>query len=255
MGAGRGCVDDAASGKETEVKYYRLDMETTSRICGGVSAVMADRPWPRYIKEEEERQKVAAATAEATEPLKLQPGTEEPAEAVEMRVGFRRNAFGVLCLSANQVRSMLAEATRARMTGETGVMRQLQALRTNLWVEPMLLRLQRPGVSSVNAEVKEPDGVVALPRTIRRPPFERSVVNVVEYLEPPVLVACVLQVSDVGRGKTLSSGQLEGLLEHASHFVGLGAHRGLQEFGRFRVVKFEPEQVEEAEKEAVESTA
>lgn len=198
------------------MKEYRVVLETTSDMAGGVSAAMADRPWPQYLKEEEERQRTAEETAEET-------------EAVVTRVGFRR-VNGSLALSANQIRSMLQECTRALLQGKgSKVLLHQQALRTNLWVEPTRILL--------NKEV--PDGVATLPRTIRRPPFERSVVNQVEYVNPPITLEFTLKVVETGRGAVLTSEWLKTLFEHGQLFVGLGAHRGLEEFGRYELKVFE----------------
>lgn len=197
------------------MEEYRVTLKMTSALAGGVSSAMAERPWPQYLKDQEEREHTAEETA-------------EEAEALVMRVGFRR-VNGKLALSANQIRSMLQECTRALKQGQKGAMVCQQALRTNLWVEPTRIVLDK----------SEPDGVVKLPRTIRRPPFERSVVNEVEYVDPPVVLEFGLKVINEGRGTVLTEDWLKKLFEHGQLFVGLGAHRGLEEFGRFKLARFE----------------
>ena len=76
-------------------------------------------------------------------------------------------------------------------------------------------------------KMAEPDGIMDLPRTIRKPPFERSIVQRPEFVRGPIEIAFTLAVSRRGQGAIITEQVLQSLLGYAGSFIGLGSHRGI----------------------------
>ncbi len=119
-----------------------------------------------------------------------------------------------------------------------------KALRANFRVDPTLLPLWT-GTGLASLSIAEPTGIIDLPRPIRRPPFERSIVTRAEYVEGPFHVSFQLGIVSTGNARVMTGDVIETLLSYVGEVIGLGSHRGLDnvrglEPGMFVVSKFEP---------------
>jgi len=196
---------------------YEVTLRLTS-IAGGLPAdpaTLLAMPIPDKLEPEEVAQLGTAA---------LLPGPEEAGKATKV---FRRSN-GHIAVSANQLRTMLSESARALYTGTPGIFTLQKALYSNARIEPGLIELDRSA----------PDAHYVQGRTIRRPPFERSVVNDAEVVTGDIAIAFELLVCALGYGTMLREEVLRTLFEYAGEQIGLGADRKLA-FGRFKVERFE----------------
>ena len=203
---------------------YHVTLEVQTVLCGGLdpnSEEQGKRPWPERI---EALRQIAAEMREETAP-----------EDTSLITVFRRWE-AALALSAGQIRSLLQEAAQALYTGQAGYFSLRFALRRNMVITPTLLPLSRDG-----ARLTEPDGILDMPRPIRKPPFERSIIQRPEYLRPPIQIQFALSVAEIAAGGTLQEQVLRYMLEYAGQYIGLGAHRG-QDFGRFILVDWRSEE-------------
>lgn len=227
----------------TDVWAVTLHVPEDACLCAGMSESAGVRAAMPYRERLEEMRRLAAAVSEAT--LPAGDGHEEALATV-----FRRRPRdGALCIAANQVRTMLQETARALYEGDPGYYTLRTALRRNLRVEPTIIPIRRPTGNGRWQVVTEPDGILELPRQVRKPPYERSVLQRPEYVRGPLQLRLLLVAKRVGAGEALSDDVLLYLLEYAGPFVGLGAHRGLEdtpvgEPGRFEIVRWEHHQLE-----------
>lgn len=260
----------------THAWAVELQFPRSSMILGGMPADQETRakiPWKeRY---EGLRELAAAANAPPVLPGSIldDPGklteelpegfTEEtlnplPAVDTEQLVTvFRRDARhgGGVALAANQVRTALQAAAAALYEGQTKQYFKLRkALRANFRVDPTLLPLWGPSSDTrLTMAIAEPTGIIDLPRPIRRPPFERSVVTRAEYVEGPFSVSFQLGIVATGNARVMTGEVIETLLSYVGEVIGLGSHRGLDnvrglEPGMFVVSKFESVELEVSDK-------
>lgn len=225
--------------------HYTVELETTGPLYGGMSASKEAYEKMPWATRSEELRKAAAKLTEETVEMEEGP--------VSLTVFRRVPGTGALALSANQIRSMLQETAAAVYQGKTGYFSLRAGLRRNLLFQPTLLELRQRTWEAFAATVgsgspdpmdawgpaTEPDGVGYFPRTIRKPPFERSIEANPEYVNPPVLISFDTYVLQEGTGRTLTKAVLRALFDYAGSFIGAGAHRGLDGLGTFQVTRFE----------------
>lgn len=218
----------------------RVDLTLTipgdAMLYGGVAAAKELRekqPWKE--RREELRGAAAAVTAATVDGVLPPPGTvADASDEGPLYTVFRRHPdTGQLCLSANQLRTCLAEAARANYSVSDSMLLQ-KGIRFNVWFEPTLLPLWRGGEPV--APVMEPDGIAYMPRPINKPPFPRSIIAQPEFVNGPLLVrlTAFFMETKTASGKAISDpGVFTHLLTYAGGVVGLGSHRGLDANGRF----------------------
>lgn len=223
-----------AEEEATDVVAVRLLVPPGAVLCAGMNASAEARSQMPWRERYEELRQLALQEGEETLP---QPGDE--LEATLWTVFRRRPEDGAICMSANQVRSLLQAAARALYTREEGQRTLANALREHMAVWPTRIPILRDG-----KPIKEPDGVLELPRPIKRPPFERSVIQQPEYVRGPVTLEFLLELARVGKGQVLTEEVLRQLLRYGGRYIGLGSHRGLDDTvagkpGVFQVVQWE----------------
>lgn len=203
-------------------------------ICGGLPSDGETRAKIPWSTRDAELRHIAQENT--------QVGTEDDAEPPAQTTRFRRSLIEgqeAVCLTGNMVRTMLQEAGRGIYSDDPGWFTLRRALRYNLRIEPTNFPLLRKG-----QPLLEPDGIMDLPRTIRRPPYERSVVQRPEFVRGPIEIHFTLAASRVGQGAIVTGEVLKALLEYSGSFLGLGSHRGIDSTpagrpGVFEVVYFE----------------
>ncbi len=223
----------------TDVWQAQVEIPAGGVLCGGMSSsarARSEMPYPTRITE---LQSIAQQVSEETLPDLESPG---------LTVFRRHPESGALCISANQIRTMLQEAAKAVYEGKAEYYRLRSALRRNLRIEPTLIPILRPSSEGEWEPVVKPDGVLELPRLVRRPPYERSVLQQPEFVRGPIRLQFTLHAMRIGAGEVLTDEVLRFLLEYAGQFVKLGAHRGLEdtwhgEPGRFTVTAWEHRQI------------
>lgn len=229
----------------TDAWQVRLVIPQGACLCGGLSEsalVRAARPWR---ERREEMRRLAVAVSAATLPAQDGKEGDEPLITV-----FRRDPRdGALCIAGNQVRTMLQETARALFEGDPGYRRLQYGLHRNLRVEPTIIPLWRQGEDGRWRKVTKPDGILELPRQVRKPPYERSVVQRPEYVRGPLQLRMLLVAKRVGAGESLTDEVLLYLMEYAGVYVKLGAHRGLEdtpagEPGRFEIESWQHHRLE-----------
>lgn len=224
----------------TDVCEVALGM--AGRMYGGMNAsreVLANRPWKE--RNEDLRKIAQEVNAEAL------PDDEE---AGPQQTVYRRTKDGELAISAGQIRTFLQEVAADALAGRPNYFVLRRALRRQLFIEPTLIILERGGKA-----VQEPDGIDYIPRPIRRPPFERSVVHEPEYVDKAT-VRFNMYIGRFGSGMSITDEVLAFLFAHGGQYVGLGAHRGLtdHEAGEFAVLGWEWRHLQDFQVPAIPSS-
>lgn len=216
----------------TDAWRVRLHFPEDSVICGGLAADAETRSKMPWKLRDEELRRLAESTSST--------GDEDDESPGPMITKFRRRADGELCASANQVRTLMQEAARALYGADPGYFVLRRVLRSNIRYEPTLIPILRR-----DHPLYEPDGVLELARPIRKPPFERSIIQRPEYVKGPLDVHFTVVIARVGTAAVLTGEVLKVLLTYGGAYLGLGSHRGVDDVitgrpGKYVVQRFEP---------------